>query len=355
MDTQLPTPEDMEELQFLRLPVQILRIQRFRRPVKITPCDGLGYNLNESDDEEYSEHADSHTPATIASASVALLPESSTALLSTSFAAFEALAAPVVSPEAVHFGSSTSSRPVALPPRTTAISSAYTLYAYSDRHPPAPAPAPVAPLCLDPPTLSDPALAFHMSESAATAMAPSSRPTGGGLPLPSIYASNLGFPEDPDALFGIGAAMTGDGGPAHGQAAYPEAADAVARYCYNIMPPADLHAVHGSVFGARDGDSLQQPPPPAGLFAPPLHVPPEYLDMFYNLHEPRHQPQQLAHMRQWEELCQRELSLRRGRLACQPIELVHPQAVTSPPGALPPTSAAAPSQLFGDTRKGSSS
>ncbi|KAJ1804959.1 Global transcription regulator sge1 [Coemansia sp. RSA 2598] len=48
----LPAPDDIEELRLLRLPIALLRIQRFRRPVKIgLDEDGL-YTIHDSDAEE---------------------------------------------------------------------------------------------------------------------------------------------------------------------------------------------------------------------------------------------------------------------------------------------------------------
>ncbi|KAJ2613762.1 Global transcription regulator sge1 [Coemansia sp. RSA 1365] len=49
---QLPTPEDMEELQGLRLPMPILQIQRFRRPLKIEFVENGSYHIYDTDEEE---------------------------------------------------------------------------------------------------------------------------------------------------------------------------------------------------------------------------------------------------------------------------------------------------------------
>ncbi|KAJ1901687.1 Global transcription regulator sge1 [Kickxella alabastrina] len=53
----LPTPDDIEELRNLRLPLPLLRIQRFRRPVKIEVIgdDGDAYNIYDSDVDEENE------------------------------------------------------------------------------------------------------------------------------------------------------------------------------------------------------------------------------------------------------------------------------------------------------------
>ncbi|KAJ2878849.1 hypothetical protein IWW38_006231, partial [Coemansia aciculifera] len=59
-EAQLPAPDDMEELQFLRLPLPLLRIQKFRRPIRISVrrsnSDQQGgncaYDLIETDEEE---------------------------------------------------------------------------------------------------------------------------------------------------------------------------------------------------------------------------------------------------------------------------------------------------------------
>ncbi|KAJ2768936.1 Global transcription regulator sge1 [Coemansia nantahalensis] len=49
---QLPTPDDMEELQGLRLPLPILRIQRFRRPVKIEIFESAYYDIYDTEEED---------------------------------------------------------------------------------------------------------------------------------------------------------------------------------------------------------------------------------------------------------------------------------------------------------------
>ncbi|KAJ1728182.1 Global transcription regulator sge1 [Coemansia biformis] len=49
---QLPIPDDMEELQGLRLPLPILRIQRFRRPVKVEMFDNSYYDIYDTEEEE---------------------------------------------------------------------------------------------------------------------------------------------------------------------------------------------------------------------------------------------------------------------------------------------------------------
>ncbi|KAJ2585824.1 Global transcription regulator sge1, partial [Coemansia sp. RSA 1722] len=48
----LPMPDDIEELRLLRLPMALLRIQRFRRPVKIEVDDDGLYIIHDSDAEE---------------------------------------------------------------------------------------------------------------------------------------------------------------------------------------------------------------------------------------------------------------------------------------------------------------
>ncbi|KAJ2351180.1 Global transcription regulator sge1 [Coemansia sp. RSA 2618] len=48
----LPTPDDMEELQGLRLPLPILRIQRFRRPLKIEMFEDSAYDVYDTEDDE---------------------------------------------------------------------------------------------------------------------------------------------------------------------------------------------------------------------------------------------------------------------------------------------------------------
>ncbi|KAJ2743813.1 Global transcription regulator sge1 [Coemansia sp. BCRC 34301] len=50
-EAQLPAPEDMEELQSLRLPQLLLHIQKFRRPIRIALHDDT-YDLVETDDEQ---------------------------------------------------------------------------------------------------------------------------------------------------------------------------------------------------------------------------------------------------------------------------------------------------------------
>ncbi|KAJ2808555.1 Global transcription regulator sge1 [Coemansia guatemalensis] len=52
---QLPGPEDMEELQGLRLPIPILRIQRFRRPLKLDMLENGSYHIYDTDEEEEIE------------------------------------------------------------------------------------------------------------------------------------------------------------------------------------------------------------------------------------------------------------------------------------------------------------
>ncbi|KAJ2716938.1 Global transcription regulator sge1 [Coemansia spiralis] len=52
---QLPTPDDMEELQGLRLPLPILRIQRFRRPVKIEMFDATYYDIYDTEEEDQQQ------------------------------------------------------------------------------------------------------------------------------------------------------------------------------------------------------------------------------------------------------------------------------------------------------------
>ncbi|KAJ2754161.1 Global transcription regulator sge1 [Coemansia pectinata] len=59
-EAQLPAPDDMEELQFLRLPLLLLKIQKFRRPIRITmrESDESGdYDMVETDDDEESDAA----------------------------------------------------------------------------------------------------------------------------------------------------------------------------------------------------------------------------------------------------------------------------------------------------------
>ncbi|KAJ2732846.1 Global transcription regulator sge1 [Coemansia sp. BCRC 34962] len=51
----LPAPEDMEELQFLRLPLLLLKIQKFRRPVRIAIGDDGDYDMVETDEDEESD------------------------------------------------------------------------------------------------------------------------------------------------------------------------------------------------------------------------------------------------------------------------------------------------------------
>ncbi|KAJ2111334.1 Global transcription regulator sge1 [Coemansia sp. RSA 922] len=54
-EAQLPAPDDMEELQFLRLPLLLLKIQKFRRPIRITVTEGDDsgdYDMVETDDDE---------------------------------------------------------------------------------------------------------------------------------------------------------------------------------------------------------------------------------------------------------------------------------------------------------------
>ncbi|KAJ1992774.1 Global transcription regulator sge1 [Coemansia spiralis] len=51
-EVQLPRPEDMEELQGLRLPLPILQIQKFRRPAKVEILDDGMYNICDSEEEE---------------------------------------------------------------------------------------------------------------------------------------------------------------------------------------------------------------------------------------------------------------------------------------------------------------
>ncbi|KAJ2533651.1 Global transcription regulator sge1 [Coemansia sp. RSA 1935] len=48
----LPTPDDMEELRGLRLPLPVLRIQRFRRPVKIEMFEDCFYDVYDTEDDE---------------------------------------------------------------------------------------------------------------------------------------------------------------------------------------------------------------------------------------------------------------------------------------------------------------
>ncbi|KAJ1738500.1 Global transcription regulator sge1 [Coemansia sp. RSA 989] len=48
----LASPDDMEELHGLRLPLPILRIQRFRRPIKIEMYDDAFYDIYDTEDEE---------------------------------------------------------------------------------------------------------------------------------------------------------------------------------------------------------------------------------------------------------------------------------------------------------------
>ncbi|KAJ2656437.1 Global transcription regulator sge1 [Coemansia sp. RSA 1199] len=53
--TLLPTPDDMEELRGLRLPLPVLRIQRFRRPVKIEMFEDCFYDVYDTEDDEGDE------------------------------------------------------------------------------------------------------------------------------------------------------------------------------------------------------------------------------------------------------------------------------------------------------------
>ncbi|KAJ2801196.1 Global transcription regulator sge1 [Coemansia furcata] len=55
-EAQLPAPDDMEELQNMRLPLLLLHIQKFRRPVRITVSDDSGdYDMVDTDDEDESD------------------------------------------------------------------------------------------------------------------------------------------------------------------------------------------------------------------------------------------------------------------------------------------------------------
>ncbi|KAJ2779645.1 Global transcription regulator sge1, partial [Coemansia javaensis] len=74
---QLPTPDDMEELQGLRLPLPILRIQRFRRPVKIEIFDNDYYDIYDTEDEDHD--AATRAQPTAAAAAAAALPTHYTA------------------------------------------------------------------------------------------------------------------------------------------------------------------------------------------------------------------------------------------------------------------------------------
>ncbi|KAJ1830327.1 Global transcription regulator sge1 [Coemansia sp. RSA 2711] len=58
----LPTPEDMEELQGLRLPLGILRIQRFRRPVKIEMFDNNNYDVYDTEDDDDNNNSEEQGP-----------------------------------------------------------------------------------------------------------------------------------------------------------------------------------------------------------------------------------------------------------------------------------------------------
>ncbi|KAJ2079993.1 Global transcription regulator sge1 [Coemansia sp. RSA 988] len=49
---QFPSPEEMEELQGLRLPIRILRIQRFRRPLKLEMLENGSYHIYDTDEED---------------------------------------------------------------------------------------------------------------------------------------------------------------------------------------------------------------------------------------------------------------------------------------------------------------
>ncbi|KAJ2645057.1 Global transcription regulator sge1 [Coemansia sp. RSA 1694] len=61
-EAQLPAPDDMEELQYLRLPLQLLRIQKFRRPVHITFVDEpSNYDMVETDEEDGDETTAANT------------------------------------------------------------------------------------------------------------------------------------------------------------------------------------------------------------------------------------------------------------------------------------------------------
>ncbi|KAJ2500201.1 Global transcription regulator sge1 [Coemansia sp. RSA 1972] len=51
----LPTPDDMEELRGLRLPLPVLRIQRFRRPVKIEMFEDCFYDVYDTENDEDDE------------------------------------------------------------------------------------------------------------------------------------------------------------------------------------------------------------------------------------------------------------------------------------------------------------
>ncbi|KAJ2657018.1 Global transcription regulator sge1 [Coemansia sp. RSA 1200] len=55
---QLPRPEDMEELESLRLPLRILQIQKFRRPMRIEMFDDGTYDFHDSEETEGGSCAD---------------------------------------------------------------------------------------------------------------------------------------------------------------------------------------------------------------------------------------------------------------------------------------------------------
>ncbi|KAJ2523477.1 Global transcription regulator sge1 [Coemansia sp. RSA 2049] len=55
---QLPRPEDMEELESLRLPLKILQIQKFRRPMRIEMFDDGTYDFHDSEETEGGSCAD---------------------------------------------------------------------------------------------------------------------------------------------------------------------------------------------------------------------------------------------------------------------------------------------------------
>ncbi|KAJ1772632.1 Global transcription regulator sge1 [Coemansia sp. RSA 986] len=54
---QLPRPEDMEELEDLRLPLRVLQIQKFRRPVRVEMFEDGSYDFHDSEETDGGEDA----------------------------------------------------------------------------------------------------------------------------------------------------------------------------------------------------------------------------------------------------------------------------------------------------------
>ncbi|KAJ1962629.1 Global transcription regulator sge1 [Dipsacomyces acuminosporus] len=66
----LPSPDDIEELVGLRLPLPLLRIQRFRRPLKVFIGGDFQYDIQESDDEDSVDASGAAADTDAASAQV---------------------------------------------------------------------------------------------------------------------------------------------------------------------------------------------------------------------------------------------------------------------------------------------